>query len=319
MKFYTEVEKIIKDNQKFLIGAHINPDGDAIGSTLALGALLKHFGKEVVMYNRDRVPDNLRFLKGFDQIVKTIPSNPFDVAIMVDCASKDRAGLPFMNAKIVNATVVIDHHRLDTVDAAIALLDETAASAGEVVLRLIEHMKFPITQDIAMQVYCTLAVDTGFFKYSNTSERVLRVAADLVAKGASPWKVAMNLEESYPIERFHLLARALDTLEVSKDGKYATMEVTQNMISQTNAPIQISEEFAGIPRSIKSVKISALFREVEDGKVRVSLRSKDSIDVAAVASKFGGGGHPYAAGCTIEGTVPEAKQIIKKIISTLVK
>lgn len=315
MKVYNEVEKIIKSNKSFLIGSHINPDGDAIGSTLALGAALETLGKQVLIYNRDAVPDNLKFLKGCEKIVQSIPNNSFDVGIMVDCASKDRAGEPFVNAKIANMMIVIDHHRQDKIDVDVALLDESAASAGEVVLRLIEHLKVPVTKDIAMQVYCTLAVDTGFFRYSNTTERILRVAANLVAKGAHPWTVAMNLEESYRIERFRLLACALDTLEISADGKYATMEVTQKMISETKAPIQISEEFAGIPRSIKSVKVSALFREIESGKVRVSLRSKNGIDVAAIASKFGGGGHPYAAGCTINGTVAEAKKIVSDIVS----
>ena len=116
MNIYQKVEKKLKQGQRFLIGSHVNPDGDAIGSTLALGAVLKHLGKEVVMYNRDPVPDNLNFLKGTEQIVQDISSSPFDMAIMIDCASKDRAGEPFVKAQVKGLTLAIDHHRLDSAE-----------------------------------------------------------------------------------------------------------------------------------------------------------------------------------------------------------
>lgn len=315
MDCYEKTIEVLKNAKSVVIGSHINPDGDAIGSTLALGAALEHFGKKVVMYNRDRIPDNLKFLEGTEKIVQVIPDETFDAAVLVDCASKDRAGEPFVKAKIKGPSIAIDHHRIEDIEVDIPCLDESAASAGEVILRLVEKMNAPVTSAMAMSIYCTLAVDTGFFRYSNTTERILRVAADLVAKGANSWTVAMNLEESYSLSRFRLLARSLDTLEVSDDGRYASMEVTQKMANEAGAEMQISEEFAGIPRSIKFVIVSALFREMGKDRIRVSLRSKEDIDVSAIAGRFGGGGHPFASGCTINGTMAEAKKKMKDILA----
>lgn len=318
-KLYDEVAKIMRGQSTFLIASHISPDGDAIGSTLALGISLERLGKKVVMYNRDGVPANLKFLSGSDRFVKDIPALEFDAAILVDCAAADRAGQAFENARVNGPRIAIDHHRIEQKDVDVSCIDETAASTGEVVLRILKQMKMDITQDIAMCIYCTLAVDTGFFKYSNTTEAVLRVAAELVSVGADPWTVARNLEESYPAERFLLLARSLASLKIGRGGKYAHMDVTQQMIRETGADIEMSDEFAGIPRSIGSVLVSALFREMPGGKIKVSLRSKEDIDVAAIAKRFGGGGHSHAAGCSITATMDDAKKRIEEVVGALLK
>lgn len=319
MNIYDEIIEALKGKKRVLIGSHINPDGDALGSTLALGMALSKMGKEVVLYNRDGVPKSLAFLPHSALIVRQIPEVPYDAAVLVDCASPERAGVPFENAKITGPKIAIDHHRIDESAVNISCIDETAASAGEVILRLLKRMNVPVNADTAVCIYCTLAVDTGFFRYSNTTEAVLRVAAELVGCGADPWTVAKNLEESYPPERFYLLAQSLATIEVSKDGKYAHMDVTQKMIKDTGASIEMSDEFASIPRSVGSVLVSALFREMESGKIKVSLRSKEAIDVSAMAKKFGGGGHAHAAGCSITGTLQEVKDKIQAIVSEILK
>jgi phosphoesterase RecJ-like protein len=319
IKLYDEVAKVIKENRTFLIASHISPDGDAIGSTLALGIALKKIGKEIVMFNRDGVPSNLMFLAGADKFTKNIPDTKFDAAILVDCAAPDRAGQTFEEAVVTGPKIAIDHHRIEEKDVDISCIDETAASTGDVVLRILNRMNLPITADIAMCIYCTLVVDTGFFRYSNTTEAVLRVAADMVSLGADPWTVARNLEESYPVARFFLLARALASLKTAYDGRYAHMDITQQMIAETGAGIEMSDEFAGIPRSINSVMVSALFREISAGKIKVSLRSKEDIDVSDIAKRFGGGGHSHAAGCSITGTLQEAKDKIEEIVSQILK
>lgn len=319
MKIYDDVIKIIKDKKRFLIASHISPDGDAIGSALALGEALAKMGKEFVIFNRDGVPKTLVFLSGADKIVCKIPDTPFDAAILVDCSAPDRAGALFEKAVINGPKIAIDHHRIDEQLVDVSCVDDTAASTGEVVLRILKRMGTKISKQIAMCIYCTLAVDTGFFRYSNTTEEVLRVAAELVSLGADPWTVAMNLEESYPAERFYLLARSLSSLAFSMGGRYACMDVTQKMIAETGAGIEMSDEFAGIPRSIMSVEISALFREIQAGKIKVSLRSKEDIDVSKIAKKFGGGGHSHAAGCSITGTLQEAKDTIEAVIAKLLK
>lgn len=319
MKIYDEVIKVLKDKKRILIASHINPDGDAIGSTLALGVALKQTGREILLFNRDGVPPTLLFLPGADRVVREIPKSSFDAAILVDCAAPDRAGDAVEKAQITGPKIAIDHHRIDESAVDISCIDDTAASTGEVVLRILKRMGTHIGADIATCIYTTLAVDTGFFRYSNTNEAVLRVAAELVSLGADPWTVAKNLEESYPPERFYLLARSLSSLTISLDGRYAYMDVTQRMIKETGADIEMSDEFAGIPRSIGSVEISALFRELPSGKIKVSMRSKEDIDVSAIAKKFGGGGHSHAAGCTITGTLEETKEKIEAVISEILK
>lgn len=319
MDAYDRIVNILREKTRFIIVSHVSPDGDAIGSTLALGEALTKLGKKVMLYNRDGVPSTLGFLSGSEKVVTDIPPENFDCAVLVDCATPDRAGQAFERAAIAGPKVAIDHHRIDSASVDVACIDDTAASTGDVVLRILKKMGTVISRDIAMCIYCTLAVDTGFFRYSNTTEAVLKTASELVGLGADPWTVAKNLEESYPAERFRLLARSLATLTLAYGGKYAFMDVTQRMIAETGASIELSDEFAGIPRSIGSVVISALFREMQTGKIKVSLRSKEDIDVAAIAKKFDGGGHSHAAGCSINGTLAEAKEKIEAVVAGIIR
>ncbi|MFH1874922.1 MAG: bifunctional oligoribonuclease/PAP phosphatase NrnA [Pseudomonadota bacterium] len=309
---YEQAQQLLKNAQKILIGSHINPDGDAIGSMLALGEALEKVGKQVVMFSRDPVPENLKFLSGSEKITSEISAQFFDVAVLVDVASPERVGEVFAKAAASCKSLLLDHHQIEAPADSICCLDVTAASAGEVVYRLLKFMKLPISKSIAEAIYCTIVVDTGYFRYSSTNEAVFKLAAELAKFGVDPWYVAKNLEESYSVMRFKLLGLALNSIELFFEGKFATMEVTQAMIASSGAKIEDSEEFANIPRSIASVTVSALFREMPEQKIRVSLRAKDNIDVAKIAGYFDGGGHQVAAGCTIKGTLAEAKEKIKE-------
>ncbi len=302
------VERVNRANS-FIIGSHYNPDGDGIGSTLALGLALERMGKNVVMYNRDGVPFNLKFLKNYEKFVTDIDAGArYDMMIMVDCAQKNRISDDFAKIEEVGNTVCIDHHDLEGVEADLLLIDKNAASTGEVVLHLLEHAGSKICSDIAQAIYTTLVVDTGFFKYSNTSSHVLKIAGQLVDAGASPWAVAKELDESQPLAAMKLLAYALESLIVSMDGRYCTMDLTLDMLKRSGAEMEHSEEFATYPRSIMGVEVAALFREVEDEVQKVSLRSKDIIDVAKIAKSFGGGGHAHAAGFRMRCSLEEAKK-----------
>lgn len=313
--YYDELIGRIKKGKRFLVVSHYNPDGDAIGSTLALGIFLRRMGKDAVLYNRDGVPDNLKFLPFSDGIVRKIdPASSFDLAIMVDCGQRKRISDDFANFKGMKEVACIDHHILETPEADFSLMDSEAASTGEVVMRLIKHLAGACGAEIAQCIYTTIVVDTGFFKYSNTNRGIFDLASELVGQGASPWIVAKNLEESYPASRMRLLALSLASLKIELGGRYATMDVTQDMLKNSGATMDMSDEFAVFPRSIDGVEVSALFRDLEGGKIKVSMRSKDFVDVAAVAFKFGGGGHARAAGFQMSGTMDEAK---KKVLSAL--
>ena len=308
--------ELLKKGESFLIASHFNPDGDGIGSTLAMGAFIERIGKRAVLYNRDRLLSSLAFLPGSEKIVSSIdPAAKFDMTIMVDCAQQKRISDEFASFAGKGRVACIDHHLLEAPEADSTLVDKDAASTGEVVLRLLRRARMEITPDVATCIYTTLVVDTGFFRYSNTNESIFALASELVSEGASPWLVAKHLEESYPLSRMRLLGRSLSSLELRHGGRYATMDVTQAMLGETGAAIEHSDEFAVYPRAIEGVEVSALFREIEPGRVKVSLRSKDTIDVAAIARGFGGGGHARAAGLMIKAPLVEAKARLDEIVA----
>ena len=310
----------LKASKLFLVVSHYSPDGDAIGSTIAMGMALEMMGKQAVLYNRDPLPDNLRFLPGAEKFVSVIPSGAhFDMAIMVDCAQRKRISDDFASSTSFASVACIDHHKLKGVEADLVLLDDEAASTGDVVLRLVERAGLPVGPELAQCIYTTLVVDTGFFRYSSTDSRVFSLASKLVSLGASPWDVAKNLEESYPEARLKLLAGSLATLSVDLNGRYATMDVTAKMLKETGACMEFSDEFTTYPRSIKGVEVAALFREVDAGHVKVSLRSKDTVDVAELARWMGGGGHARAAGLRIKATMEEAKLRLREAVDKALK
>ncbi len=317
MEDYAAFLERLRDSQRVLVASHYSPDGDGIGSTLALGFMLERLGKSPVMYNRDSIPDNLRFLPGAERLVRSIdPNESFDMAIMVDCAQPSRVSDEFAARKNPGVLACIDHHVLENAEAELLLLDPTAASAGEVVMRLMKSAGLVIDAAVAKCIYTTLVVDTGFFKYSSTNAHVFELAAELVGNGAQPWEVAKYMEESYPASRMKLLARSLATLDISLGGRYATMEVTEEMLLATGATIEVSDEFATYPRSIAGVEVAALFRDIGDGVVKVSLRSKDIVDVAAIARSMGGGGHMRAAGLRVRAPLAEAKERIRAAVES---
>lgn len=315
MNDYAGFLKKLKGAKRVIIASHYSPDGDGIGSTIALGMVLEGMGKKCVLYNRDKVPDNLQFLPNADRIVKKINADDeFDMAIMVDCAQPSRISDEFAAHKKLGTIGLIDHHQLEKSQADFLLLDSEAASAGEVVFRLVKHAGLKAGPQLAQCIYTTLVVDTGFFKYSATNAHVFEVAAELVKAGASPWVVAKNMEESFPASRMKLLAQSLATLEVELGGRYATMEVTERMLKDTGSTMEVSEEFATYPRAIAGVEVAALFRDIGDGVIKVSLRSKDLVDVVVIARPMGGGGHARAAGVRVRASMQEAKAKIKSAV-----
>jgi len=317
---YKEAVEFIKKHDRVLITAHINPDGDGIGSMLALGEAIAAMGKQVTLYTRDGVPDNLEFLPSAKKISHELPSAAdIDAAIMVDCGEPVRAGDDFAKWVEGKPIAVIDHHLYTELPGATMCLDVTAASAGEVAWHVIVALDVKRTAEMALNIYTTLVVDTGFFRYSNTTAKVLGLAAELVEVGADPWCVARNLDESHPERRLRLLAKSLETLSVLEGGRYACMDVTQAMLKETGATIADSDEFAPYPRSIDTVEVSALFREEKPGRTKVSLRSKEYVNVAELARRQGGGGHERAAGFGIDLSIGETKELVAKEIREALK
>ncbi|MBI4843488.1 MAG: bifunctional oligoribonuclease/PAP phosphatase NrnA [Nitrospirae bacterium] len=313
VKIKAELLTLIKNNGSFLIVSHFNPDGDAVGSSIALAMGLKKLGKKVHIANRDKVPDALAFLPSSGLVGREAPEGVVDVLCVVDCNTMERTGLKNLKA---SKTIVMDHHIMpdnagelwdnDTLNHSI--IDPGISATGEIVFSILSELGVVIDKDMAVNLYTALLYDTGGFRYANTTPESLSVASRLVAAGAEPWRITKELYESVPYNAMKLLAAAYKTIE--KDGKMAWMTVTKEMLAETGTTAEHTENFVDYPRKIKGVEVAVFFREEADDLCKVSLRSKGGINVQKIAAIFGGGGHAPAAGCTVKGPLNEVTRRI---------
>jgi len=309
----------IRSHDGFLVSSHVNPEGDAIGSILALGLVLKNLGKRVEIFNQDPTPEVLSFLPGAGEIIHRAPENVlFDVALALDCGDKARLGEEFGKVKKIGKTINIDHHVSNRYFGDINLVDPTASSASEILFDLLRYIPVKLDCAVAENIYTGILTDTGSFHYSNTSPKTFSVAKSCLVAGVDPWKVAEKVYESQPLARLRLLPLVLATLEIEDGGRLPYVVVTQKMLEQSGASAALTEDFVNFPRSVKGSEVALLFREISPGKYRVSLRSRGSVDVARIAGEFQGGGHPQAAGCTVEGHLSEVKgKVLERVKAAL--
>jgi len=304
--------KVLKDNDSFLLVTHLNPDGDALGSALALAEALRAMGKRALVCSRDGVPELINFLPGVDGVIKELPEDHADmVLVLMDCNSLDRAGL---NGESFALSLVIDHHATETDFGQVRWVETSAAATGMMVFSLLGELGLDISGDMAVNLYAAIVTDTGAFRFSNTTAKVLEAAAVLVRVGASPSEIAERLFLSWTSERFALFSAALAAMEVR--ASIAVFAVTLDMHEQTRTTTEDTETFVNFPLTIDDVKVAALLKQREKELWRVSLRSKGEVDVSKVAVEFGGGGHHNAAGCSVTGDLQSAKATI---ISALTK
>lgn len=305
---YKQIIDIIKSGQNFLVASHAHPDGDGIGSTIALAKGIEGLGKNAVMFNADNVPFNLKFLPYSDKIVNKLNAGQkFDATFLVDCAQLARVeGDASKLSKVqLGKTVLIDHHIMGQPEFDLCCVDADAAATGEVIFRLLKIAGTKITPQIATNLFCTFVVDSGSFRYSNTTPVLLRDAAELITAGANPWAISMAMDESNSPSYIKLLRLVLATFE--QKNNTAWIILTQQMFKEAGAALDVAEEFINFPRSITGIEVAILFRELPSGKWKVSFRSKDKVDVRKIAAKFDGGGHSHAAGCTLEGDLATVK------------
>ncbi len=305
-------EKIIAAidrHQSFLLTSHINPDGDAIGSELALGGALKQMGKQVMICNQDEVPADYGFLPGVEQI-KLVgkAKSPFEVLIVLDCGHLDRVG-EFSPADF-KLVINIDHHSTNQAFGDLDWFRAQAACTGELVYELISALPVKITPEIATCIYTALLTDTGSFHYTNTTAESFELAARLVEYGAQPAAISKAVYERMSLARMRLLGEALKTLELYRGGAIASVAVSRQMLEACGAQPADTEDLVNYPRAIDGVKIALFLRELEPNFYKGSLRSKVAVDVAKVAEKFKGGGHFHAAGLRVRGSLEGVKQQI---------
>lgn len=308
---------VIKTNEHFLVVSHTSPDGDAVGSTLAMGRILENAGKRVTYFNVDPVPYNFKFLVPSNRWVTALdPDDSFDVTIMLDCGEKHRIGDVPENlwGKTV---VVVDHHKTyDPAFANVYFRDVDAAATGELVFQIGQALMC-IDEDVAKCLYTCLVTDTGSFRYSNTSKRTFEIAGELVGMGVNPWDVTSAIYESQPRERLTMLAKVLSTLEYSPCGRLAFLRLDSHLQQMSSDPALI-DGFINYARSVQGVEVATQMTENSaDQTWRISFRSRGKVDVSALAARFGGGGHHNAAGCTLEGTAESVQEKLSEALVTL--
>ncbi len=314
-KEYRAIADLIRESDSFIVASHIDPDGDAIGSQLAIWSILKRLGKSVKVVSEDPVPDTYTFLEGSGEVVSS-RTEPADVAIVVDAAALHRIGWVSELVKQCSKVVNIDHHQSNHNFGDINLVVTTAGAAGEIIYNLSQELGMEIEPNEAEALFVALLSDTGCFRFPNTTSATLRVAAALVDAGVSPYHAASEIFWKRSESGLKLLSGALASIEVTNDGSVATMNITQRMYEETGASPRESEGFANYPRSIKGVKVGVLIRETQDGHFRLSLRSREDFPIAGVAKSFGGGGHPTAAGCRMDGDLKSVKARLRERIAS---
>jgi len=308
-KVIDRVAEVLEKGSRFLITTHIDPDADGIGSMLGLGESLMSDGKEVILLTQKPVPVPLSLLPGAERIVQTFANDGhFDALFVLDCGELKRLGPHGSLVERQETLVCIDHHKSNDFFADINLVDPKSSSTGELVFQVIKRAGLPLEIQTAKSLFAAIQTDTGSFRYENTSASAFRIGAELMELGASPWEISRIVLEGYSVSRLKLLQKTLGTLEFHQNGKIGLMTITSRMFEETGARRIDSERFVDYPRFVTGVEISVLIRQVENDGYKFSLRSNNHVDVADLASCFGGGGHARAAGFERKGPIDALKR-----------
>lgn len=302
----SHVVELIEQKQHFMITSHIRPDGDGLGSGLALYWMLRSLGKDATVILRDRVPPAYMVLPGSDMVlVQADLTKYYDAAFIIECSDVDRPGLPSLKDQFV---VNIDHHSTTSPFGDINWIDPTAAAVGEMIYNLCKALGVGVTKEIAECIYTALLTDTGSFHFSNTTERTLKIASELVRRGVEPARISQALFYSYPFAKIRLLGLVLSTIQRDDSGRIAWVKVDRDTMYEADASDEDADGIVNHALSVDEVEAVAFFKELSPRVYRVSLRSKGKNNVAKVAEMFGGGGHRNAAGCRVEGDFEDVKR-----------
>jgi phosphoesterase RecJ-like protein len=310
---FAEIGRVLREHNKFAVMSHVRPDVDALGSTLALALSLKGLGKEVRAWNEEGMLEKYNFLAQAELLTQP-PSEPedFDVVVALDTAVQNRLGSTTAAVRHAKLWINIDHHPSNPRYGDLVYIDPDAPATGQILFELLTNQKFPITREIAENLYAAISTDTGSFQYPNTTVRTFEIAAELVRCGVDVGRTSQLLYENFPRRRIELLRELLGTMQFGCDGRLAWFSLSQAAALALGVLPEDNEGLIDNLRAIRGVIVAVFFEELPDGKVRVSMRSKNqAVDVCAICTQFGGGGHVLAAGARVRGTLPEVE---KKIV-----
>ncbi len=300
-------------HKKFLITTHVYPDGDAVGSQIALCILLKRMGKEVELINSFPLPARYKFLPNSSLIKHNaniiLPDS--EIAFVLDVGSKGRLGNMRDHINNTKTVINIDHHLGNDSFGTINWIDSRMSSVGELIFHLYKYMNLEIRKPEAICLYTAIVTDTGSFQYANTSVETHSAVSELLKTGIDHTEICNQIYHNIPISKIKLLQLALGTLSFDAKGKIGYMFITSDMYTKARATEEDSEEIVEYARNVKGVEVGILFKEHSNGNIKISFRSRSKIDVRKIALKFGGGGHHNAAACMING---ELNTVLKKVV-----
>jgi len=306
--------RIIGAAQHVILTGHIMPDGDSLGSVIALGLALESQGKQVVFVSGDPIPPGYAFLPEVNRFaIGHLPPGTYDLLIVLDCSTPERlADVCREHPLLKSNSICLDHHASASLFCRYNYIDPQAAAVGEIVFDLLQILGIPLTYEIAVCLYVAILTDTGSFRYENTTAATHRRVAALLDTGIDPATIATRVYEEKPLRGIRLLQAALASLKVSPRGRVAWMTLDWGTMQALGATDADADGLVDYARIIRGVEVAILLRETAPGKTRVGFRSKRHVDVNRLAARFGGGGHPRAAGCLLDG---QPGEIAAKVVS----
>jgi bifunctional oligoribonuclease and PAP phosphatase NrnA len=295
----------ILQRQRFVLTSHARPDGDAIGSQLAMAYALRSLGKSVRCVGKDPAPASLQPFPGVADIqLASSFDEPADAAIVMECGDLSRTGVQGLDRYFV---INIDHHPGNSMYGAVNWFDETACACGEMVFELIEALHVPLSAEIATHVYIAILTDTGGFRFGEVTPRTFEICRRCAEAGANPSAIARTIYDSSTLGRLRLMGGLLHGLEFEAGGRVALAHMSLQLMGDTGSTQEDSDGLINVPLTVKEIDAVALFKEIEPAVYRISMRSKGDVDVNRVARIFGGGGHKNAAGCSMNGPYTEVR------------
>jgi len=296
-----QIVEAIRARQRFVISSHSRPDGDSIGSQLAMACALKMLGKDVVVINADQAPPPLMAFPGVADItIAPIAEGEFDAAIIMECGDLTRTGVAGLERFFV---INVDHHPGNTGYGQINWFDSSAAACGEMVFDIVRALDVKLSVEIATHIYLAILTDTGSFHYSSISPRTFDICRETLEAGVDPVLVARNVYDSNNMGRLKLFGAVLSAMQLDESGRIAIVYLDHEMAREAGGTYEDTEGLINLPLTVKEIQAVVFFKQDKGDEYRVSLRSKGDIDIGVVAKAFGGGGHKNAAGCSVAGAI----------------
>ncbi len=311
-----QITSVIRSRARFVLSSHARPDGDSIGSQLAMAYALRELGKDVVIVNSDPAPPPLQQFPGVADIaIARRFDGDADAAIIMECGDLARTGVEgFGRFFVIN----IDHHPGNTAYGALNWFDASAAACGEMVFDLVRALGVKLTVEIATHIYMAILTDTGSFHYSNISPRTFDICRETLLAGVDPVLVARNIYDSNNMGRLKLFGAVLGGMQIDQSGRVAIVYLDHEIARASGGTYEDTEGLINLPLTVKEIQAVVFFKQIEGEQYRVSMRSKGDVDISAVAKEFGGGGHKNAAGCTVSGGIDALqKQFVEKILAVI--